>query len=57
MSGIACWGSGWVLIPAHGTAVLRCESACDIEIAVLIERYGLRNLAARTIEFHFSAFF
>jgi hypothetical protein len=45
MTGVAGWGGRYVLVPAHGAAMLSRESACDIEIAMLIEHYGLRNLA------------
>ncbi len=56
MTGVAGWGGRYVLVPAHGAAMLWRESACDIEIAVLIEHYGLRNLAMCTIELCFGAF-
>jgi len=35
--------------------VLGRERARDVEIAMLIQRYGLRDLAVRAIELYFSA--
>jgi hypothetical protein len=55
MSRIPSLDQRHVFIAAHGTTVLRRESARDVKVAVLIERYGPGDLASCAIKLQLGA--
>src|SRR5262249_55183959 len=53
---IADWSGRGGFISEHRATVLADKSSRDIEIALLVERNALRDLAARAVEFDLGAF-